>query len=61
MKPTMVSMKCVKEVSFFARFTIVEMNPKALQYIMGHFNITMTLYYYAHATSKCGNAEVGCI
>lgn len=26
------------------------MNPKALQYIMGHANITMTLNYYAHAT-----------
>ncbi len=26
------------------------MNPKALQYIMGHSNITMTLNYYAHAT-----------
>ena len=26
------------------------MNPKELQYIMGHSNITMTLNYYAHAT-----------
>jgi integrase len=25
------------------------MNPKALQYIMGHSNINMTLNYYAHA------------
>ena len=25
------------------------MNPKDLQYIMGHSNITMTLNYYAHA------------
>ncbi len=30
------------------------MNPKALQYIMGHANITMTLNYYAHATYKFG-------
>lgn len=30
------------------------MNPKALQYIMGHTNITMTLNYYAHATYKFG-------
>lgn len=27
------------------------MNPKALQYIMGHANIVMTLNYYAHAHS----------
>ena len=26
------------------------MNPKALQYLMGHANIIMILNYYAHAT-----------
>ena len=34
------------------------MNPKALQYIMGHSNITMTLNYYAHATSDSAMAEM---
>ena len=33
------------------------MNPKALQYIMGHSNITMTLNYYAHATFDSAQAE----
>ena len=34
------------------------MNPKALQYIMGHSNINMTLNYYAHATSDSALAEM---
>lgn len=34
------------------------MNPKALQYIMGHFNINMTLNYYALATSDSAMAEM---
>ncbi len=34
------------------------MNPKALQYIMGHANITMTLNYYAHATFDSAKAEM---
>lgn len=33
------------------------MNPKALQYIMGHSNIQMTLNYYAHATYNSAQAE----
>ena len=33
------------------------MNPKALQYIMGHSNITMTLNYYAHATFVSAKAD----
>ena len=33
------------------------MNPKALQYLMGHANITMTLNYYAHATLDSAQAE----
>lgn len=34
------------------------MNPKALQYIMGHANIVMTLNYYAHATFHSAKAEM---
>lgn len=34
------------------------MNPKALQYIMGYSNITMTLNYYAHASSASAKAEM---
>ena len=34
------------------------MNPKALQYIMGHSNITMMLNYYAHATSDSAVTEM---
>ena len=34
------------------------MNPKALQYIMGHANITMTLNYYAHATFRSAKEEM---
>lgn len=34
------------------------MNPKALQYIMGHSNISMTLDYYAHATYASAEAEM---
>ena len=31
---------------------------QALQYIMGHSNITMTLNYYAHATFAYARAEM---
>ena len=34
------------------------MNPKALQYIMGHSNINMTLNYYAHVTFDSARAEM---
>lgn len=34
------------------------MNPKALQYIMGHSDIKMTLNYYAHTTSETAAAEM---
>jgi len=40
------------------------MNPKALQYIMGHSNINMTLNYYAHTTSETSitrNEAADCI
>ena len=33
------------------------MNPKALQYLIGHANITMTLNYYAHATFDSAQAD----
>jgi len=34
------------------------MNPKALQYIMGHSNISMTLGYYTHANFSSAKAEM---
>ena len=34
------------------------MNPKALQYLMGHANIIMTLNYYAHANFDSAKAEM---
>lgn len=34
------------------------MNPKALQYIMGHSDIKMTLGYYTHTTSETATAEM---
>lgn len=34
------------------------MNPKALQFVMGHKNITMTLDFYAHATYNSAKEEM---
>lgn len=34
------------------------MNPKSLQYLMGHANITLTLNYYAHASFDSAQAEM---
>ena len=34
------------------------MNPKALQYIMGHANILITLSYYAHVNSESAKIEM---
>lgn len=34
------------------------MNPKALQYLMGHSSITMTLDYYSHADFDSAKAEM---
>ena len=34
------------------------MNPKNLQYVMGHSNIEMTLGYYAHASSETAMEEM---
>lgn len=44
--------------TFCTRMANDGMNPKALQYIMGHVNITMTLNYYAHATFHSAQAEM---
>lgn len=44
--------------SFCTRLANAGMNPKALQYLMGHSNITMTLGYYAHATFTSAKAEM---
>ena len=44
--------------SFCTRMANSGMNPKALQYIMGHANITMTLDYYAHASFESAKAEM---
>jgi len=43
--------------TFCTRKADAGMNPKALQYIMGHANILMTLNYYAHATFESAQAE----
>jgi len=44
--------------TFCTRLAQKNMNPKNLQYIMGHSNITMTLNYYAHATFDSAKAEM---
>ena len=44
--------------TFCTKLANAGMNPKALQYIMGHSNITMTLNYYAHATFNSAKAEM---
>ena len=44
--------------TFCAKKANAGMNPKALQYIMGHANIVMTLNYYAHATFTSAQAEM---
>lgn len=44
--------------TFCTRMANAGMNPKALQYIMGHGDISMTLNYYAHATFDSAKAEM---
>lgn len=44
--------------TFCTRMANAGMNPKALQYIMGHANIVMTLNYYAHATFHSAHEEM---
>ena len=43
--------------TFCTKMANAGMNPKALQYFMGHANIIMTLDYYAHATYECARDE----
>ena len=44
--------------TFCTRLDLAGMNPKDLQYIMGHSNITMTLNYYAHADYTSAKAAM---
>ena len=44
--------------TFCTRFANAGMNPKSLQYIMGHANINMTLNYYAHSSYDTAKAEM---
>lgn len=44
--------------TFCTRMANAGMNPKALQYIMGHANITMTLDYYTHVDTVSVKAEM---
>lgn len=44
--------------TFCTRMAMTGMNPKALQYIMGHSDIKMTLNYYAHTDSETAVAEM---
>lgn len=44
--------------TFCTKMANLGMNPKALQYIMGHKKITMTLDYYAHATCTSAKEEM---
>ena len=44
--------------TFCTRMALAGMNPKNLQYVMGHSNIEMTLGYYAHASSETAMEEM---
>ena len=44
--------------TFCTRMAEAGMNPKALQYIMGHASIQMTLDYYAHASFESAKSEM---
>lgn len=44
--------------TFCTRMAHAGMNPKALQYIMGHASIRMTLDYYAHTDSASAMVEM---
>ena len=44
--------------TFCTRMAHAGMNPKNLQYIMGHGSITMTMDYYAHATYASAKEEM---
>lgn len=44
--------------TFCTRLTNAGMNPKALQYVMEHSNITITLKLYAHASLETVKSEL---
>ena len=44
--------------TFCTRLANAGMNPKALQYVMGHSNITITLNLYAHASLETVKSEI---
>ena len=44
--------------TFCTKLANAGMNPKLLQYLMGHSNINMTLNYYAHVTFESAKAEM---
>ena len=44
--------------TFCTQFARKNMNPKNLQYIMGHASITITLDLYAHASETGANREM---
>lgn len=44
--------------TFCTRLANRNMNPKSLQYIMGHSNINITLNLYAHASAESVKAEL---
>lgn len=44
--------------TFCTSMALAGMNPKCLQYVMGHADIKMTLGYYAHVTSGSAMAEM---
>lgn len=44
--------------TFCTNMALAGMNPKALQYVMGHSNIQMTLGYYVHVTPKAAMDEM---
>ena len=44
--------------TFCTRLANKNINPKSLQYIMGHANISITLNLYAHASLEGMKAEI---
>ena len=44
--------------TFCTRLASKNMNPKDLQYIMGHSNISITMNWYAHASIDTAKSEV---
>ena len=44
--------------TFCTNMAMRGMNPKALQYVMGHTDIKMTLGYYAHVTCDSAMEEM---